>query len=77
MKFLFDFFPVLLFFITFKLYDKPKQGILAATAVIIAATVVQGALSGTMRHRVAKVHLITRAQVVVCGGITLTLEDGM
>jgi len=75
MKFLFDFFPVLLFFITFKLYDEQKQGILAATAVIIVATVVQVALSWMMRHRVEKVHLITLALVVVFGGITLMLED--
>ena len=32
MKLLFDFFPVLLFFLTFKSYDDPQEGILAATA---------------------------------------------
>ena len=36
MKFLFDIFPVILFFVAFKLYD-----IYVATAVAIAATVVQ------------------------------------
>ena len=35
MKFLFDFFPVLLFFVTFKLYEDPKEGMMAATAVIM------------------------------------------
>ena len=36
MKFLFDLFPIILFFVTFKIY-----GIYAATAVAIAATFVQ------------------------------------
>ena len=37
-KLLFDFFPVILFFIAFKLEDDPKRGIMIATAVVIVAT---------------------------------------
>ena len=51
MKLLFDFFPIVLFFITFKLYDDPKEGILAATAVIIVATIVQISTPTEMRGR--------------------------
>lgn len=75
MKLLFDFFPVLLFFIAFKLHEDPQQGILSATAVIIVATIVQVGLSWAFRRRVEKLHLITLALVVLFGGITLALED--
>lgn len=75
MKFLFDFFPVLLFFITFKLYDNQHEGILAATGVVIAATIVQVAVTWLRQRKVEKVHIITLAMVVVLGGITLILDN--
>ncbi len=75
MKLLFDFFPILLFFVTFKLYDDPQAGILAATAVIIVATGVQVAISWVHRRRIEKMHLVTLALVVFFGGITLMLKD--
>lgn len=75
MKLLFDFFPILLFFVTFKLHDDPKEGILAATAVIIVATMIQVGISWFRHRRVEKLHLITLILVIVFGGITLILED--
>lgn len=75
MKLLFDFFPILLFFITFKLHDDPKEGILAATAVIIVATLIQVSISWFRNRRIEKLHLITLILVIVFGGITLILED--
>lgn len=75
MKLLFDFFPVLLFFITFKWYDDPKQGILAATAVIIVATGVQVAVTWLRQRRVEKIHLVTLALLIGMGGVTLALQD--
>ena len=75
MKLLFDFFPILLFFLTFKWFDDPKQGILAATAVIIVATGVQVAITWLRQRRVEKVHLVTLALLVSMGGITLLLQD--
>ncbi len=75
MKLLFDFFPVVLFFLTFKWYDDPKQGILAATAVIIIATGIQVAVNWIRHRRVEKVHLITLALLVTMGGVTLLLQD--
>ncbi len=75
MKLLFDFFPILLFFIAFKMADNPHDGILAATAVIIVATVVQVAITWFRKRSVERMHVITLALVVVFGGITLALED--
>lgn len=77
MKLLFDFFPILLFFVTFKLYDDPTQGILAATAVAIVATFVQVGISWWRHRRVEKMHLITLALIVILGGATLVLKDEM
>jgi len=75
MKLLFDFFPIVLFFVTFKLYDDPHQGILAATGVIIVATLVQVGVTWFRQHKVERLHLITLALVIVLGGVTLLLKD--
>lgn len=77
MKLLFDFFPIILFFITFKLYDDHKDGILAATAVIIVATIIQVSVSWWRQRKIEKLHLVTLILVVVFGGATLLLEDEM
>ena len=77
MKLLIDFFPILLFFITFKLYEDPKEGVLAATAVAIVATFVQVGITWLRQRKVEKMHLITLALIVVLGGATLLLEDEM
>ncbi|PIP02067.1 MAG: septation protein A [Zetaproteobacteria bacterium CG12_big_fil_rev_8_21_14_0_65_54_13] len=70
MKMLFDFFPVLLFFIVYKAVD-----IYAATAVLIAASAVQ-----TFGHRIfkgsfEKSHVITLVLVAIFGTLTLALHD--
>ena len=70
MKFLFDFFPILLFFIAYKLY-----GIYAATAVAIAASFLQVSLYWLKHRRFEKMHLVTLALIVVLGGATLLLQD--
>ena len=75
MKLLFDFFPIILFFATFKFYDDHKEGILAATAVIIVATIVQVGISWWRSRKVEKLHLVTLVLVVIFGGATLWLED--
>lgn len=77
MKLLFDFFPVLLFFITFKLYEDPTEGVLAATAVAIVASFVQVGVSWFRHRKVENMHLVTLALIVVLGGATLLLEDEM
>ncbi len=70
MKFLFDLFPILLFFIAYKVYD-----IYVATAVIIVASIIQVVWFWFKHHRIDKMHLITLALVVTLGGATLLLHD--
>ena len=54
MKFLFDFFPVLLFFLAYKICD-----IYVATAVAIVATFVQIALTWFKTKKLVPMQLIT------------------
>ena len=70
MKFLFDLFPVILFFIAFKLYD-----IYAATAVAIAATAIQIAWVWFRHHKVEKMQWISLVIIVIFGSATLILKD--
>ncbi len=70
MKLLFDFFPILLFFLAYKFY-----GIYVATGVAMAASLVQVAAYWHKHRRFEKMHLITLALIMVLGGATLLLED--
>jgi intracellular septation protein len=70
MKFLLDFFPLLLFFAAWSFYD-----IFIATAVAIAATIVQVAWMWLRHRRVENVHWMTLAIMVVFGGATLVFRD--
>ncbi len=70
MKFLFDIFPLLLFFAAFKLYD-----IYVATAVAIAASFLQVGIYWWRRRKFETMHVITLAVIVVFGGLTLTLQN--
>lgn len=72
MKFLADFFPVLLFFIAYKTYD-----IYVATAVAIAASFAQVTIHWVRHRRFENMHLVTLAIMVVFGGATLFLQDEM
>lgn len=70
MKFLFDLFPVILFFIVYKFF-----GIYAATAAAIAATIMQ---IGWVKFRHGKVDgalIASGVIIVVFGGATLLLHD--
>jgi intracellular septation protein len=70
MKFLFDIFPVLLFFIAFKFYD-----IYVATAVAIAATFAQIGWSWLRRRKVENMQWVSLAVIVIFGGATLLLQN--
>lgn len=70
MKLLFDFFPVVLFLVTYKLTD-----IYVATMVIIAASVVQVGVHWLMHRRIEKMHLVSLLLFLVLGGLTLYLRD--
>jgi intracellular septation protein len=70
MKFLFDIFPVLLFFVAFKL-----QGIYVATAVAIAATFAQIGWVWLRHRKVDGMLWVSLGVIVVFGGATLLLRD--
>ena len=70
MKFLFDLFPVVLFFAAFKL-----AGIYVATGVAIAATLGQVAWLKLRGRKVEPMLWVTLAIIVVFGGATLLLHD--
>lgn len=70
MKLLFDLFPILLFFIAFKL-----KGIYVATAVAIAATVFQIIWSKLRHGKVDAMMWVSFAIIGVFGGATLLLHD--
>ena len=70
MKFLFDLFPILLFFIAYKMYD-----IYMATIVIIAASIIQVSWFWFKNRRVEKMHIVTLVLVLLLGGATLFFQD--
>jgi intracellular septation protein len=70
MKFLLDFFPIVLFFAAFKLFD-----IYTATVVAIVGTLIQ---IGWLRHqtgRVEPMQWLSLGVIVVFGGATLLAHD--
>lgn len=70
MAFLFDFFPVLLFFLVYQ-----WKGIFVATGVIIVATLAQVAIQWLRSRTVKPMHLVTAVLVLVFGGLTLLIGD--
>lgn len=85
MKFLFDFFPAILFYITYKTSGDvtwlhqtaipETQGMVNGVFVMILATMVQLAYNWFRHTKVEKMHVVTLVLVVVFGGITIALED--
>ena len=72
MKLLFDFFPILLFFVAYKFAN-----IYVATVVAIAASIIQVAYTWFKHRRVETMQWITLGLIVVFGGATLYLKDEM
>lgn len=70
MQLLFDFFPILAFFITYKFY-----GIFTATIVIIAASAVQILVHWLRTRSINKMHVASALLVTLFGGITLYLQN--
>lgn len=77
MKFLFDFFPVLAFFIAFKIAGDSESGFYIATAVLMIASFIQITVYWLMYRRFENMHLITLGVVLLFGGATLLLQDEM
>ena len=65
-----DYAPVILFFISVKVW-----GLMPATAVLVAASILAVILGFILGHRLAWAPIITTAIVVVFGGLTLIFKD--
>ena len=72
MTLFFEFLPVLLFFVAYKLW-----GLMTATAVLIVATLALVAATWARTRTVKWMQLVTAAAVLVFGGITLALDNEM
>ncbi|MGR9051776.1 MAG: septation protein A [Gammaproteobacteria bacterium] len=70
MKPLFEFFPIILFFIAYKLYD-----IYIATAVVIVATIFQVSFTWLKYRKVETMQWVTLILILVMGGATIYLQD--
>ncbi|MBU1360988.1 MAG: septation protein A [Gammaproteobacteria bacterium] len=70
MKFAIDFFPILLFFGAFKLYD-----IYMATGVLMAATVLQMVIIWMRERRLMPMQKATLVLILLFGTLTLALHD--
>ncbi len=71
MQLLFDFLPVIAFFVAYKL----TKDIFVATAVIIVATILQVAIHWIRKRRVNPMHLVSAGLVLVFGGLTLAIRN--
>jgi len=70
MRFLIDFFPIALFVAAYKLHD-----IYTATAVLMAATLVQTGIIYTIDRKLQTMQKVTLVLVLVFGVLTLVLQD--
>lgn len=84
MKLFFDFLPIVLFFVAYKLgggiysfngETYQVEGIYAATAVMIAATLFQVSYTWLRHRRIERAHIVTLILVVVLGSLTLWLQN--
>jgi intracellular septation protein len=84
MKLFFDFLPIVLFFVAYKFGGGDYQfngqiyqveGIYAATAVMIVATLFQVSYTWIRHRTVERAHIITLILVVLLGGLTLWLQN--
>lgn len=70
MKLLADFFPLILFFVAFRVFD-----IYVATGVAIVASVAQVSWFYAKNRRIEPAHGITLVVILLFGGLTLALRD--
>lgn len=70
MQLLFDFFPIVAFFVAFKFYD-----MFVATAVIIVAAMLQIVIHWIWKRSFNRMHIVSAILILIFGGITLTLRN--
>jgi intracellular septation protein len=71
MQLLFDFFPIIAFFITYKL----AGDLFTATAILIVAVIAQTAIQWFRHRKVSAMALISGVLVLIFGGLTLLIHD--
>jgi len=72
MKLLFDYFPIICFFVAYKFF-----GVYTATAVTMAACVLQNMIYWFKNRRFEKLHVITLVSVLILGGFTLIFHKAI
>lgn len=72
MKLLFDYFPIICFFIAYKLW-----GIYLATAVTMGVCLLQNLVYWFKYHRFEKLHVITLVSVLILGSSTLVFHKAI
>lgn len=81
MKMLFDYFPIIIFFVVFKLLTgdgssaEVKEAMIMATKAGIAASFLQVGLYWLKTRKFEKMHLISLALIAIFGSITIALDD--
>lgn len=70
MQLLFDFFPVIAFFVAYKLSD-----IYVATGVLVVAVLIQAAVQWQRHRKLSPMMLTSAVLVLVFGGLTLLIHD--
>jgi intracellular septation protein len=71
-KIFFDFFPIILFFIFFKIYD-----IYYATGILMIAFVLQVTYELVRYKKVDPMHIMTLVLVLVFGGLTIYFHNDL
>lgn len=78
MKFLFDFFPIVAFYLTYN-YGKEPWGevtaMIAATAVLMAATTVQMLYTWIKHKKIEKMHVVVLVLALVFGSATIYFRE--
>ena len=72
MQLLFDFLPVIAFFVGYKVSG---NDIFVATTVLIVAVVVQTAVQWLRHRKVSQMALVSAVLVLIFGGLTLAIHD--
>lgn len=78
-KFLFDFFPVIALYLTYKVaqgyVDGDSQALIIGTGGFLIAAAIQIGWNWFVHHTVEKIHVVTFVLAAVFGGMTIALGD--
>ena len=78
MKFLFDFFPVLLFYIAYnvgKKYTGEVDAMILATVLLVLATCVQVSITWLRMRKVENMHIVVLALALIFGGAPIYFRE--